>query len=74
MSQVCASCKQALEVELQEDGEDVEMQGSSSQANANTVPDDCLLNCGCHFHWYGALVPSLTSGNNSFQAVSPRRL
>lgn len=49
MAEVCASCKKPLVVEIEDDEDDVEMEGSSSQPN--TVPDDCQLSCGCHFHW-----------------------
>lgn len=47
----CAACHKELVVELaHEEDDDVEMLGSSSEGK--TVPDDCLLSCGCHFHWY----------------------
>ncbi|KAF2273896.1 uncharacterized protein EI97DRAFT_382511 [Westerdykella ornata] len=53
---VCVSCQQPLVIELEHDEhEDFEMGGSSSgkapAAEPETIPDDVLLNCGCHFHW-----------------------
>ena len=62
MSTECASCHNPLTVELEheEDGGDVEMQGSSEKA-PDIVPDDCRLSCGCHFHWLDFLALSLSS-------------
>ncbi|KAF2101964.1 hypothetical protein NA57DRAFT_53904 [Rhizodiscina lignyota] len=50
MVALCAACHKPLVVELvhEEDDDDMEMEGSSS---AKTVPDDCQLTCGDHFHW-----------------------
>lgn len=38
---LCKACDQTLVFEVEgDDGHDT------------TVPDDLLLSCGCHFHWY----------------------
>lgn len=52
-SEVCASCEQPLIIEItpDEEDEDVEMAGSSATPENKTVPDDCQLSCGDHFHW-----------------------
>lgn len=49
MADKCASCKKELVIEVGDEEDDIAMEGSSSQRN--TVPDDCQLTCGCHFHW-----------------------
>jgi hypothetical protein len=41
----CAKCNNPLEVEISTDEEDEEMN------TTQTIPDDVLLPCGCHFHW-----------------------
>jgi len=55
---VCKACSDPLVLRLSADSddEDTEMQGgSSSRAPTHsadqTMPDDCHLHCGCHFHW-----------------------
>jgi hypothetical protein len=47
---VCKVCSQPLVVEL--DPESFDEATSSSVGEASTAPDDLLLACGCHFHWY----------------------
>lgn len=54
--ELCASCKQPLvvEIELDEEDDDVEMGGEPAtkhETQTQTVPDDCKLPCGDHFHW-----------------------
>lgn len=46
----CAACHDPLVMTLDPDS-DVEDQPSSSTSQAQTVPDDLHLACGCHFHW-----------------------
>lgn len=55
---VCQSCSQALTVELDSDSFDEAT--SSSVGQPQTAPDDLLLACGCHFHWYVFYASSLT--------------
>lgn len=46
----CRSCEQPLVIEL--DPESFDEATSSSVGQASSAPDDLLLRCGCHFHWY----------------------
>ncbi|KAF2201291.1 hypothetical protein GQ43DRAFT_471911 [Delitschia confertaspora ATCC 74209] len=58
---VCVECKDPLVIEVHPDDSDsdIEMEGGAASSSAaagaaggvQTVPDDVLLNCGCHFHW-----------------------
>lgn len=50
---VCKVCSQPLVVEL--DADSFDEATSSSVGTATTAPDDLLLACGCHFHWYVAV-------------------
>jgi len=53
----CKACSDPLVIRLSADSddEDMDMQGGSSSAASHsadqTIPDDCHLHCGCHFHW-----------------------
>lgn len=49
----CKVCDESLLVPI-EDDED-EPQGAASSSTANTIPDDLLFPCGCHYHWQCAL-------------------
>ena len=48
----CQTCHDPLIIPIEPDS-DVEEQPacSSSSSSPQTVPDDLLLPCGCHFHW-----------------------
>lgn len=53
----CKVCDEPLLVPAEDDSED-EGAGPSagpSSTTANTVPDDLLFPCGCHYHWQCAL-------------------
>jgi hypothetical protein len=50
MMAVCQVCKNPLVVEL--DADSFDEASGSSVGQAVTAPDDLLLSCGCHFHWY----------------------
>lgn len=47
---VCKVCNDALAAPVSEDDEP-----GPSSSTANTVPDDLLFPCGCHYHWQCAL-------------------
>ncbi len=50
MADTCKSCHDPLTLTL--DPEDSGDEGSASASNpGETVPDDLVLPCGCHFHW-----------------------
>lgn len=65
---LCVECKEPLTIEITDDHEDSDTEmgegaASSSAAGPSTgittVPDDVLLSCGCHFHWYGLKHPDI---------------
>lgn len=45
---LCSACQEPLLIEVEPDSDAEE---SKSAAKTNSVPDDVLLNCGCHYHW-----------------------
>jgi len=47
----CKICSQELKVELEPDEFD-EATSSAVGGDGSSAPDDLLLTCGCHFHWY----------------------
>ncbi|KAH6613739.1 hypothetical protein B0J18DRAFT_63318 [Chaetomium sp. MPI-SDFR-AT-0129] len=52
MAEVCKSCQEPLTITL--DPED----SVEETTNPQTVPDDLVLPCGCHFHWQCLLEES----------------
>lgn len=49
---LCKVCDEPLAVPVSDDDEPGP---SSSTSTANTIPDDLLFPCGCHYHWQCAL-------------------
>lgn len=47
---LCKVCADPLRVPISEDDEP-----GPSSSTANTIPDDLLFPCGCHYHWQCAL-------------------
>jgi hypothetical protein len=47
----CKICSQELKVELEPEDFD-EATSSAVGGEVSSAPDDLLLTCGCHFHWY----------------------
>ncbi|KAJ4422516.1 hypothetical protein N0V82_002850 [Gnomoniopsis sp. IMI 355080] len=47
---VCKVCADPLRVPVSDDDEP-----GPSSSSANTIPDDLLFPCGCHYHWQCAL-------------------
>lgn len=47
---VCKVCEDPLRVPISDDDEP-----GPSSSTANTIPDDLLFPCGCHYHWQCAL-------------------
>lgn len=53
----CKVCNQSLLVPVSDSDDDEVVAGPSSAAAAaaDTIPDDLLFPCGCHYHWQCAL-------------------
>ncbi|KAK3295049.1 uncharacterized protein B0H64DRAFT_200988 [Chaetomium fimeti] len=56
MTETCRSCHDPLTLTLDAEDSGVEEDAADEQ----TVPDDLLLPCGCHFHWQCLLGESST--------------
>lgn len=46
----CKLCSQELKIELDDDSFDEAT--SSAVGVSHSAPDDLLLTCGCHYHWF----------------------
>lgn len=59
---LCKACDEALVLRVDgsnadDDDQDGEGNGEGNgPSNADTVPDNLELRCGCHFHWYVRLL------------------
>jgi len=58
MAALCVACEEPLVLNIHESDSESDMEigdsGASSKASATPaieVPDDVLLQCGCHYHW-----------------------
>lgn len=54
----CKVCDESLLVPFEDDEDGPQGAGAASSSTANTIPDDLLFPCGCHYHWQCALDQS----------------